>query len=807
MTSLKVPNSIKSMSFCFRKWYNREYFFAIFVIACASAFLAPSPPCDILKGVSAQLCRWAHGRHELGQVFCINVSPSRMETAPAKATATIADTTDQATTKKKKKKKRQKKVVSSCELDDDESGEAAGSNKTVMLKPVAEDPAKDDTATHVASVSDVERANLVMMELLAAEEAEASEKSKKKMKGKKTLSCKEAADLEAYRASVAEAMKKAKEEEREAKERVENEEREDHLRHAAANAEEEEWDARRKAEDEREIQMRFTAVEHSDIQDGELVFEEVVSRLKAKSRIIVSADVEDAICQIYIDAQDSSLFSQQEIWRIFSGKEDGCFFRLCNRTEQGILGVQCVKGLNAFIVSYPTKSEAEKAYRFFVHAQSTKWTRNNRREAGLRIQMHSRESQRPTSIELDFALYVDGAPPGTQPRELRDLFANYGQLHEIRTIQGKDNAFFVNFADYKGATAACEAARCKELRFEGSILYANEGRNTTFVSALLADLRKSGRFSFSLDDAQRVAKQMRPDAWPPQESNVEKLLQAVPQLYTLETQQFVLVAPEASMLTQESLAALEQQAPTQDRAMGVAISAEPIVLVQEAEALTKSKKTGGKKTLHSEEGASDVAAYCASIAEAMKKAKEEEREARKKEESVDRENELWHTAANAKEEEREARRKAEDERESQMRYAAVEHSDTNTQEGEALFEEVVSRSKARSRAKADIPKGIGQLFDSKNSSPTFVATGMKAAGCPQGARCVFGRAILANILKKAGGKMSASTLCSAFYQRSDTARDHIRQGHGSFKAFLTTTALQEVVDFVADAGGGSIVLK
>ena len=669
-----------------------------------------------------------------------------METAPAKATATIADTTEQATTKKKKKKKKQKKVVSSCELDDDESGEAAGSNKTVMLKPVAEDPAKDDTATHVASVSDVERANLVMMELLAAEEAEASKKSKKKMKGKKTLSCKEAAaDLEAYRASVAEAMKKAKEEEREAKERVENEERENHLRHAAANAEEEERDARRKAEDEREIQMRFTAVEHSDIQDGESVFEEVVSRLKAKSRIIVSAAVEDADCQIYIDAQDSSSFSQQEIWRIFSGKEDGCFFRLCNRTEQGIVGVQCVKGLNAFIVSYPTKSEAEKAYRFFVHAQSTKWTRNNRREAGLRIQMHSRESQRPTSIELDFALYVDGAPPGTQPRELRDLFANYGQLHEIRTIQGKDNAFFVNFADYKGATAACEAARCKELRFEGSILYANEGRNTTFVSALLADLRKSGRFSFSLDDAQRVAKQMRPDAWPPQESNVEKLLQAVPQLYTLETQQFVLVAPEA--------------------------------------------------------------AYCASIAEAMKKAKEEEREARKKEESVDRENELWHTAANAKEEEREARRKAEDERESQMRYAAVEHSDTNTQEGEALFEEVVSRSKARSRAKADIPKGIGQLFDSKNSSPTFVATGMKAAGCPQGARCVFGRAILANILKKAGGKMSASTLCSAFYQRSDTARDHIRQGHGSFKAFLTKTALQEVVDFVADAGGGSIVLK
>jgi len=669
-----------------------------------------------------------------------------METAPAKATATIADTTEQATTKKKKKKKKQKKVVSSCELDDDESGEAAGSNKTVMLKPVAEDPAKDDTATHVASVSDVERANLVMMELLAAEEAEASKKSKKKMKGKKTLSCKEAAaDLEAYRASVAEAMKKAKEEEREAKERVENEERENLLRHAAANAEEEEQDARRKAEDEREIQMRFTAVEHSDIQDGESVFEEVVSRLKAKSRIIVSAAVEDADCQIYIDAQDSSSFSQQEIWRIFSGKEDGCFFRLCNRTEQGILGVQCVKGLNAFIVSYPTKSEAEKAYRFFVHAQSTRWTRNNRREAGLRIQMHSRESQRPTSIELDFALYVDGAPPGTQPRELRDLFANYGQLHEIRTIQGKDNAFFVNFADYKGATAACEAARCKELRFEGSILYANEGRNTTFVSALLADLRKSGRFSFSLDDAQRVAKQMRPDAWPPQESNVEKLLQAVPQLYTLETQQFVLVAPEA--------------------------------------------------------------AYCASIAEAMKKAKEEEREARKKEESVDRENELWHTAANAKEEEREARRKAEDERESQMRYAAVEHSDTNTQEGEALFEEVVSRSKARSRAKADIPKGIGQLFDSKNSSPTFVATGMKAAGCPQGARCVFGRAILANILKKAGGKMSASTLCFAFYQRSDTARDHIRQGHGSFKAFLTKTALQEVVDFVADAGGGSIVLK
>jgi len=133
--------------------------------------------------------------------------------------------------------------------------------------------------------------------------------------------------------------------------------------------------------------------------------------------------------------------------------------------------------------------------------------------------------------EVYFALYVDGAPPGTQPRELEAMFAQYGQLHatKICAIKSSDNAYFVNYCAYESALAALEAARCRTLRFKGAILYANAARNTMFLAQLTADLRASGRFSFSLDDAKRVGKSMGKNDWPPLESSIEKLLTAARQ--------------------------------------------------------------------------------------------------------------------------------------------------------------------------------------------------------------------------------------------------------------------------------------
>ena len=67
--------------------------------------------------------------------------------------------------------------------------------------------------------------------------------------------------------------------------------------------------------------------------------------------------------------------------------------------------------------------------------------------------------------------------------------------------------------------------------------------------------------------------------------------------------------------------------------------------------------------------------------------------------------------------------------------------------------------------------------------------------------------MLMNILKKAGGEMDASILCSKLYEQSEFARDHIREEYGSFKAFLTTSDLKDVIDFVPDQGSGQVVLN
>ena len=130
--------------------------------------------------------------------------------------------------------------------------------------------------------------------------------------------------------------------------------------------------------------------------------------------------------------------------------------------------------------------------------------------------------------EVYFALYVHGAPPGTEPRDLEALFEKYGRLHatKICGIKNSDNAYFVNFAYYDGALAALEAGRGETLRFKAATLYAHAARNTTFLTQLTTQMRDSGRTSFSLDDAKRVGNQMT--RWPPKENSIENLLKAAP---------------------------------------------------------------------------------------------------------------------------------------------------------------------------------------------------------------------------------------------------------------------------------------
>ena len=174
----------------------------------------------------------------------------------------------------------------------------------------------------------------------------------------------------------------------------------------------------------------------------------------------------------------------------------------------------------------------------------TAWVRDKWPEAwGRRPQVLLKSELQDTY----FALYVDNFAPGTQARELVAFFEQYGRLHPTRVcaIQGSDNAFFVNYADYEGAAAALAAARRSALRFKAAIIFANGARNTTFLSALIAEVRSSGRYSFSLDDARRVAKGMPARDWPPQESSIERLIKAAPQRFVLDrqTKQFHLIDP------------------------------------------------------------------------------------------------------------------------------------------------------------------------------------------------------------------------------------------------------------------------
>jgi hypothetical protein len=156
-----------------------------------------------------------------------------------------------------------------------------------------------------------------------------------------------------------------------------------------------------------------------------------------------------------------------------------------------------------------------------------------------------------------FAVYVSNTPPGTSPADLEEVFSGYGLLHatsKICAIQDADNAFFVNFATFEGASSALQAARSRNLRFQGSVLFANAARNTMFINNLITAMRADRRYSFSLDDAKRVGAQMAD--WPPQPSSIEALLKAVPQHFALDrsAKQFHLIDQHAPLAPAQSTA-------------------------------------------------------------------------------------------------------------------------------------------------------------------------------------------------------------------------------------------------------------
>jgi hypothetical protein len=132
-----------------------------------------------------------------------------------------------------------------------------------------------------------------------------------------------------------------------------------------------------------------------------------------------------------------------------------------------------------------------------------------------------------------FALYVANTPTGTTPAELEHVFAKYGPLHKSRGVCAiKETEFFINFMTYAGADTAFQAAQRDALRFEGSILTANAARNTKFIHTLIAKMPAERKYSFSMEDAKSVGEEMTD--WPPQPSDIEALLKAVPQHFVLD---------------------------------------------------------------------------------------------------------------------------------------------------------------------------------------------------------------------------------------------------------------------------------
>lgn len=99
----------------------------------------------------------------------------------------------------------------------------------------------------------------------------------------------------------------------------------------------------------------------------------------------------------------------------------------------------------------------------------------------------------------------------------------------LKGVQGAEGVCFVNFQDYASAKSVEAAAKPgrREVRMHNALLTVSPARNTTFIDALLDDLRLHGLEEFDMAYAARVAADMPKDRWPPKAQDMARLCRQV----------------------------------------------------------------------------------------------------------------------------------------------------------------------------------------------------------------------------------------------------------------------------------------
>lgn len=131
-----------------------------------------------------------------------------------------------------------------------------------------------------------------------------------------------------------------------------------------------------------------------------------------------------------------------------------------------------------------------------------------------------------------FAVFVGCLPAGTEAGEIVALMQTYGALDAARPVAYQNEAegmCFVNFCSYAAAKRVEADARPERraLRLHNALLTANAARNTTFVDALLHDLRAREVGEFDVAHASRIAAEMPKEQWPPKAQDVARILREV----------------------------------------------------------------------------------------------------------------------------------------------------------------------------------------------------------------------------------------------------------------------------------------
>ena len=149
-----------------------------------------------------------------------------------------------------------------------------------------------------------------------------------------------------------------------------------------------------------------------------------------------------------------------------------------------------------------------------------------------------------------FSVWVGSVPPSSSKADVAAYFVQFGKLHPcVPVASAGESAVFVNYLDFEGTSAVMAAHERRELRLENSVMCANPARNTTFVNLLIKRLRDERKFSFTVDEAIKVAASMRKEEWPPKSSEVSNLCCAVPKRFLVDPvlKQFLLIDPQARL--------------------------------------------------------------------------------------------------------------------------------------------------------------------------------------------------------------------------------------------------------------------